>query len=836
MRKLLIVGVVLLVLVGLGAFALINLNTFLQNNREWLAEKASATLGRSVSFDEVGVSFSSGLGARVSNVAIGDDPAFSKEPFLQVGRANVVLKIVPALTGRYEISRVVLEAPQVTVVKTAGGFNFDSIGKTDGAAQPERSGSDAAAPSADAALPLLVSVLQISDGRLRFIDRTSSPSSDLLVEQVDFSASDVGFDEAVGIEFAAAVLGFAEQNLKVEGTVGPLGSPAAAPKAPIDLGVTIGPVVIDRIKKLPVVGDSIPSELSSADPITVDLKVTGKLDAPALRASMDATSAGLRFGDVFAKPSGTRLAFEADVAQSGELINVGSLALRLADATIRGEGTIGTGSSTPIDFEVRGADVPLEGWGRFFAAAKDVDVGGVLDLEVRAKGSAAAGTPALNGTFALKDVRATQPGGGVEISGLSTKVVLDGDRVMVPPTSFKVGGEPVTMSATVTSLKKLTADFTVSSPQLKLAALGAGGEGVKKDEVLRDLDVKGSVRDASGSPAVRATVVSSAGSVRDVDYGNLAAEVGLVGDKATLSRVTVKAFDGLISGAGSYDMSKSKPGFNFRGRLSNLDVASIVKFLGIGATVKMTGALDGDLTVAGSGSELEQIKQTMAGNGALQVKRGVLKDVNIAESVLSSVTGVPGLSALVGPKVRGKYPELFESSDTSFEELGGKVDIGSGRADLKELALAARDYRLSGQGTVGFDSAVNIAASFIASERLTQDLLGGVREAKYLLDTNGRFEVPLRIAGSLPNVRPQPDTQYVGQEADRGARLEGARQGARSVVRQEEVRGWRGASGRRRRQRRRSVAGGNWRGIGGEADSKRPRGTARRCQVGEKES
>lgn len=71
MRKLLIVLVVLLVLAGIAAFAVSNFNTYLQNNREWLAEQASAVLGRPVAFEEVGVSFRGGLGARVEALSIG---------------------------------------------------------------------------------------------------------------------------------------------------------------------------------------------------------------------------------------------------------------------------------------------------------------------------------------------------------------------------------------------------------------------------------------------------------------------------------------------------------------------------------------------------------------------------------------------------------------------------------------------------------------------------------------------------------------------------------------------------------------------------------------------
>ncbi len=780
MRKLVVALVFVLVLFGLGAFAISNFNTYLENNREWLADRISTVVGRPVTFEEVGVSFRGGLGARVGGLSIGDDADYSKQPFLQVGRADVVVKILPALTGSYEVDRVVLDAPRVNVIRTKAGFNFDSIGKG-GEAKPggetapaaggaEKSGADA--------LPLLVSLLDIRGGRVSFVDRTASPASELLIEQLDFSASDLGFDDPIAIDLAMAVLGFPEQNVKVSGSVGPVGSPEAAARAPLDLEVAVGPIVVDRLKQLPVVGKSVPPELSSPDPMVVDVEVAGRADAPSVRVGFDASDASLRYGSVFNKPKGTRFAVEADVAQAGDRIDVGNLVLRLAEATLTGAGSVGTGKSTPIDFNIKGAAVPLDGWGRFFAAAEGLDVDGTLDIDVAAKGAMASGLPVLNGTLGLQGVRAVQPGGGIEVSGLTTTVKLLGDRVEVPPTRLEIGGEPVDISATVTSVKNMAAEVALKAPKLRLAALGAAGEGVANDESLEDLEVKATVQSASSGPQARASVRSSRGSLRDVEYSNLNAEVGLANQKVNLKKLSVKTFQGLVTGGGSYDMAAAdNPAFDFRGRLNNLDVAAIVDYLGLGSTFNMTGRVNGDLVLDGAGVETQQILETLTGNGSLNVDDGILKGVNLAEQALSSITGVPGLSSLIPQKTRRKYPDLFSQSDTVFEKLGGAMKISDGKMNLEDLALAAKDYRMKGAGKIGFDRSVAIASTLIASADLSQDLLGNVREAKYLLDSNGRFELPLVISGELPDVGVRPDTEYVSKKLSSALVSEGIDKG-----------------------------------------------------------
>jgi hypothetical protein len=174
----------------------------------------------------------------------------------------------------------------------------------------------------------------------------------------------------------------------------------------------------------------------------------------------------------------------------------------------------------------------------------------------------------------------------------------------------------------------------------------------------------------------------------------------------------------------------------------------------------MTGRLKANLDVDGYGSEWEVIRDALTGNGALEVADGVLKGVNIAESILGSLTGIPGLSNLISPGVRSKYPELFGMDDTVFEALAGKMTLGNGEALLDQIALAARDYRLDGKGIIQLDNALDIAMTFVASQGLTADLIRSAKEIQYLTNANGRLQMPFRIGGSMPTFRAQPDLQY----------------------------------------------------------------------------
>jgi uncharacterized protein involved in outer membrane biogenesis len=281
MRKwIIILGVILLLIGGVVVLVLSNLNSYLNDNRDWLAQQVEGAIGRPVHFDEVGVSLAGGLGASVSNLVIADDPKFSDGNFLRVGEAQVLVKILPALRGQYEVRRVVLNEPEITVIQSESGFNFDSIGKKAGQApsvgeaaeQPHTSGSKA--PPA-AALPLLVGKVSISDGTVLFVDRTTKPPSDVSFEELDLTASDLSPSTPMKIEFSTALLGASKPNLTIEGSVGPIGSTPDPAKIPIDLEVGVGPLVIDQLKQVKAIANALPPELSSPDPISVKVDVKG---------------------------------------------------------------------------------------------------------------------------------------------------------------------------------------------------------------------------------------------------------------------------------------------------------------------------------------------------------------------------------------------------------------------------------------------------------------------------------------------------------------------------------------------------------------------------------
>ena len=187
-----------------------------------------------------------------------------------------------------------------------------------------------------------------------------------------------------------------------------------------------------------------------------------------------------------------------------------------------------------------------------------------------------------------------------------------------------------------------------------------------------------------------------------------------------------------------------------------------------GAEKHIEGRLDADISLAGAGKTWEEIQKVLRGDGRMEVKDGVLKDVNIAEGVLSGVTGIPGLSDMISLRVREKYPELFGAEDTRFDKLSGTVVVAEGRAKTEDLTLSARDYTILGKGTFAFENYLDFIATFSASQQLTDDVVSDATAAKFVTNDQGRLAVPFRVAGALPDIRPKPDSEFIAKALRRG--------------------------------------------------------------------
>ena len=235
MKKKILIGLVSLVVV-LGivlAIVVANLGKIVNSRKGELLAQARERTGREMSVGEVGVAVWPEIGVKVNDVVVGDDPAFSKEAFLRAKDVRINVALMPLLKKQVVFKRVVLNAPEITVIKgEKNRFNYTSLIES---AAP--AAKDSSKPGAGVAA--IVAFADINDGSVHYIDRVTG--LDRTVRDIDLAVEGVDGGRTFKGRLAAAVFG-AEQDVHVEAEAGPFpasGQPGDMRAMPLAATVTL---------------------------------------------------------------------------------------------------------------------------------------------------------------------------------------------------------------------------------------------------------------------------------------------------------------------------------------------------------------------------------------------------------------------------------------------------------------------------------------------------------------------------------------------------------------------------------------------------------------------
>jgi AsmA protein len=217
LRVILIIVAVLVVLVLVAPF-LIPVNQF----RPTIEEKASAALGRKVEVGNLSLSLFTGSLA-ADNLSIADDPKFSKSPFLTAKSIKVGVELVPLILHKdLNITRIVIDSPEVTLLRSPGGeWNYSSFGTSAAKSQGKQTPpppQQTEKPSSSNASEFSVAKLELRNGRV-IVGSTNSQKRSTY-DKVDLTASNVSPTTKFPVTLTANLPGGG--TLKLDGTAGPL--------------------------------------------------------------------------------------------------------------------------------------------------------------------------------------------------------------------------------------------------------------------------------------------------------------------------------------------------------------------------------------------------------------------------------------------------------------------------------------------------------------------------------------------------------------------------------------------------------------------------------------
>ncbi|MBI4516505.1 MAG: AsmA family protein [Deltaproteobacteria bacterium] len=289
------------------------------------------------------------------------------------------------------------------------------------------------------------------------------------------------------------------------------------------------------------------------------------------------------------------------------------------------------------------------------------------------------------------------------------------------------------------------------TPNVRLT--GVVGPLVRRERV--PLSVKGRLGPFTGLQAV---------------IDDLEVQAFLTPNAAELEHLGGNALGGSFRFTGSSGLSAGAP-LQLAGELRGISIAQLLAVRGAPPSRSVEG--DGVLRLDLHGSTGANVLRTLAGTVAADVAGGAIHDFNLASELLERTAGMPGLTQLIAGRIKPKYSRLFSGTDTNFDQLKATFRLAAGRAETNDLTATAEDFGVRAAGWFDFDRDLNLTGQLLMSKRFSDDVIGQVKEVRYLVNDVGQLAIPFELKGKLGEAKPRPDAAYLAhvleQAVARGA-------------------------------------------------------------------
>ncbi len=789
MRRLLLIAggaiaVVILIVAVVVGYAYFNLNSIIAANRTRLLDRASAAVGRPVQAGAIKAHLGWGVSIELSGVKLADDPAFSQLPFAQADQVLLKVELMPLLHKEIKVTELVLQQPQVRIIRDASGaLNVSTLAKKSAvnAGQPgasgaqrqpglgasanksagvSKNGQSTAPVRASTAENVVVDTFIIEDGQVTYIDKQNG-GAPVTVKNLNLKVTDFSLVNPFDVTLDLAAFGD-RRNLAVSGTAGPIAKDNAieAGAIPLNLTATVGPFTLAQLKSMPQAAKALPRALALSGAVTLKGKIAGTLDDLRFDVASDLSSNRVAYAPSFDKPAGTTLKFTASGARTAGKLVVQQANLRLADLEAKLTKIELAAGKVRARLDTNKFDLaPIA---KLSSAAQPYNPTGTAEIHTAI--ALEKSKPLLHGTVALANVNATLPNAKTPpIRDLNGTIRLAGNVANLGPLTFKLGSGNAQLQASVDSIQPLHVSYRLSVDKITLAEL-VPSRTDQGAENLTQVAANGTVSGSGSSLAASTKLSAASGILNNVPFKLLALDASYGANRVKVNSLKFGAFDGSIGATGVATVGAAQA-FDFTVDAQNVNMQAALESQHSKAAGTIRGSLTGHIQIAGQGKNLDQIKPTLRGSGRARMLNGKLVGVNVVAQALKKVDNVPGIGALVPAAVVDNHPELFKSPDTDIQEASLTFTIRGPRIISHDIVARSTDYSIFADGWFDLDKNLDLVAKIKMSRPFTTELVAARNNVKYLTNKDSEVEIPLRVSGQLPHPSVAPDVGIIAQRA-----------------------------------------------------------------------
>lgn len=255
---------------------------------------------------------------------------------------------------------------------------------------------------------------------------------------------------------------------------------------------------------------------------------------------------------------------------------------------------------------------------------------------------------------------------------------------------------------------------------------------------------------ANGSFSLRGADLEAAGMGLDhYEAGVVRARFAWVDGELRMQKLEFQAYGGTWSGHGTVAF-RAAPSYEGGFGAADVDLRRLASAISGSEVADGFETLDGEATLRGHWSDAKTWPEEIAGVGSVRLADGSFESSPIFSGVLRGLArAIPGFSRLARDGGR--------KAATRLDHLAAAFTLEDGRAHSENVVIVTNQYELWGAGSLGVDGSVEIAGAVALTSGGISQLYSLASAPFTRKGSESLPRVPVRVAGTLSDLRVTPD-------------------------------------------------------------------------------
>jgi len=559
------------------------------------------------------------------------------------------------------------------------------------------------------------------------------------------------------VKLKVPAFGSSEYNAVLEGSIG---LPQSRDWGEVEIKgtLTLDQINLAQLRGLPFWQDVLSPTLTTEGVVNVSSRFEGTWNSLRLGVLIQADKSEFRFSDWLRKPAGLPAKLRAQLSRRKDVFTLHPSQLTLANFPATVSGLIDNSSIPRLQLKISCDHSELAAWGRVVPPLSLHEVGGGIDCDLLFQRNfpMVDNDWRVRGKLNLASAKILYKESGTRIDDLNAAVSFLGTRAIIENASFRMGSSHVALAASVPDLFHPRAAYTLQSKEINLADVPVFFMGTPVR--FRNFRSDGEVQLQNGAALLKGTLASSDGSLKNIPYRDLRADVTWLPTGFGVRNLSLQAFNGIVRSEGIWFANASSRGFEFTPNFQSVDVRSFAAQTIPQLQNRISGKLDfrGEFKAATqSGTALQD---NLKGSGEAYIQNGTINDFNLIGQFL-----LRGNRDSRSQLSSARMVALMDRRDTAFDAFKANFRIDQQGILSVDLWLSTPDYTVRGDGWIKFDRTVKLNGLLLLSPSITQEIQREYKTIRYFVDRRGRLAVSFRIEGTLPNAVIRPENRLLAQ-------------------------------------------------------------------------